>query len=203
MLDGSLRPAKDRYLAPLTRGPLAAVPPLGLTLLSLGAAIGAAVAAWQGQAVGAVALWLFSRLADGFDGAVARHQATASDRGGLVDIVSDTVGYAVIPLGIAAGIDTRIAWVTVAVLLATFYVNAVSWTYLAALLEKQAAGAEATGASTSTIMPRGLVEGTETIAFFTVALAWSAGTVATLAVMAGAVTVTIVERLWWARKVLA
>ncbi len=108
-----------------------------------------------------------------------------------------------IPLGIAAGIDTRAAWITVAVLLATFYVNAVSWTYLAALLEKRAAGATATGASTSTIMPRGLVEGTETIVFFTVALAWSGGAVVTLAVMAVAVAVTIVERLWWARTVLA
>jgi len=79
----------------------------------------------------------------------------------------------------------------------------VSWTYLAALLEKRAAGANAKGASTSTIMPRGLVEGTETIVFYTVALAWSGGAVAVLAVMAGAVTVTIVERMWWARTILA
>lgn len=89
-----------------------------------------------------------------------------------------------------------------AVLLATFYVNSVSWTCLAALLEKRAAGATATGTSTSTIMPRGLVEGTETIVFCTVALAWSGGAVATMAVMAGALAVTIVERLWCARTVL-
>ncbi len=203
MLDSPLRPVKDRCLAPLTRGPLASVPPLGLSILALAAATGAAVAAWQELAIAAVALWLLSRLADGLDGPVARHQATATDRGGLVDIMSDTIGYAVIPLGIAAGIDTRAGWITVAVLLATFYVNAVSWTYLAALLEKRAAGTTATAVSTSTIMPRGFVEGTETIVFFTVALAWSGGAVATLAVMAGAVTVTIVERLWWARSVLA
>ncbi len=203
MLDGPLRPAKERLLAPLTRGPLAAVPPLALSLLALGGAIGAAVAAWQQFALVAVALWLLCRLADGLDGLVARHQGTASDRGGLVDIVFDTIGYAVIPIGLAAGIDTRAAWIIVAVLLATFYVNAVSWTYLAALLEKRAVGATATGASTSTIMPRGLVEGTETIVFFAVALAWSGGAVATMTVMAGAVAVTIVERLWWARKVLA
>ncbi len=202
MLDGQLRPAKDRLLAPLTAGPLANVPPVALSALALAAAIGASVAAWQQLAVVAVALWLLSRLADGLDGSVARHQGTATDRGGLIDIVSDTIGYAVIPIGVAAGIDTRAAWITVAVLLATFYVNAVSWTYLAALLEKRAAGAIATGASTSTIMPRGLVEGTETIVFFTVALAWSGGAVATLAVMSAAVAVTIVERLWWSRTVL-
>jgi hypothetical protein len=78
----------------------------------------------------------------------------------------------------------------------------VSWTYLAALLEKRARGANATGASTSTLMPRGLVEGTETIVFFTVALAWPSSAVGVLAVMAAAVIVTILERLWWARTVL-
>jgi phosphatidylglycerophosphate synthase len=202
MVDGLLRPAKDRLLAPLTRGPFAEVPPLALSLAALAASIGAALAAWQQLAVVAVVLWLLSRFADGLDGAVARRQGTASDRGGLVDIVADTVGYAVIPLGIAAAIDTSAAWIIVAVLLATFYVNAVSWTYLAALLEKQARGSAAGGVSTSTIMPRGLVEGAETIVFFTLALAWPDGAVAVLAVMAAAVIATIVERLWWARTVL-
>jgi phosphatidylglycerophosphate synthase len=202
MVDALLRPAKDRLLAPLTRGPFADVPPLALSLAALAASIGAAAAAWQQLTIVAVALWLLSRLADGLDGAVARHQGTASDRGGLVDIVADTVGYAVIPLGIAAAIDTRAAWMTVAVLLATFYVNAVSWTYVAALLEKRHRGSDAHDGSTSTIMPRGLVEGAETIVFFTVALAWPEGAIAVLAVMAAAVVATIVERLWWTRRVL-
>ena len=193
----------DRLLGPLTRGPVGSVPPLVLSGGALILAIGAAVAAWQQLAAIAVTAWLLSRLADGLDGAVARHQGVSSDRGGLVDMVADTIGYAAIALGIAAGLDTRAAWITVAFLLATFYVNAVSWTYLAALLEKRAHGATATGASTSTIMPRGLVEGTETIVFFTIALAWPGGATAVLAVMATAVGLTIVERLWWARAVLA
>jgi phosphatidylglycerophosphate synthase len=165
-------------------------------------AAGAAIAAWRQVALLAVVAWLLSRLADGLDGAVARHRGRASDRGGLVDIVSDTVGYAVIPLGVAAGVDTRSGWVVVAVLLATFYVNAVSWTYLAALLEKRSVGATSTGATTSTVMPRGLVEGTETIVFFALALAWPGGAIGVLAVMAAAVGLTILERLWWARTVL-
>ena len=202
MLDGPLRPAKDRLLGPLTRGPLGAVPPMVVSVLALIAALGAAASAWQQVPAAAVALWLISRIADGLDGAIARQHDAASDAGGLVDIVFDTVGYAVIPIGIAAGVDTRTAWITVALLLATFYVNAVSWTYLAALLEKRKAGAAATGAATSTIMPRGLVEGTETIVFFTVALAWPGGAVAVLAAMAAAVTITIAERMWWARGVL-
>jgi phosphatidylglycerophosphate synthase len=203
MLDGPLRPVKDQLLAPVVRGRLLrAVPPLAITGLALAAALGAAIAAWRAAPAVAVGLWLLSRLADGLDGAMARHQASASDRGGLVDIVADTIGYAAIPVGIAAGIDTRTAWVVVAVLLATFYVNAVSWTYLAALLEKRAAGAPASGAATSTIMPRGLVEGTETIVFFTIALAWPSVAPAVLTVMAVAVGVTVAERLWWSRAIL-
>ena len=203
MLDGPLRPAKDRLLGPLTRGPLGGVPPLALSAVALAAALGAAASAWQQLTALAVALWLLSRIADGLDGLVARHHGSESDRGGLVDIVFDTIGYAAIPLGIAAGLDTRAAWIAVAVLLATFYVNAVSWTYVAALLEKRAAGATATGAPTSTIMPRGLVEGTETIVFFVVALAWPGGAAAVLTAMAAAVGITIIERMWWASKVLA
>lgn len=203
MLDGRLRATKDRLLDPVARGPVGSVPPLVLSGASLVFALGAAVAAWQQLAVLAVAAWLLSRLADGLDGAVARRRGTAGDRGGLVDIVGDTIGYAAIPLGIAAGADTRTGWIVVAALLATFYVNAVSWTYLAALLEKRAQGAVASGSPTSTVMPRGLVEGTETIVFFTIALAWQSAATPVLAVMAVAVGVTTLERLWWARRVLS
>jgi phosphatidylglycerophosphate synthase len=203
MLDAPLRPAKDRLLGPVIRGPLGRIPPLAFSTLALMAALGAASAAWTRFAGLAVALWLLSRLSDGLDGAVARHQGTASDRGGLVDIVFDTIGYAVVPLGIAAGINSQAAWIVVAMLLATFYVNGVSWTYLAALLEKRSVGANHGGASTSTIMPRGLVEGSETIVFYTVALAWPGGALAVLGAMAAAVAVTVIERMWWARRVLA
>ena len=203
MLDGPLRPVKDDLLGPLVRGPLRAVPPLAVTGIALAAALGAGLAAWASAPVVAVSLWLLSRLADGLDGAMARHQGSATDRGGLVDIVADTIGYAAVPLGIAAGIDTRTAWIVVAALLATFYVNAVSWTYLSALLEKRAAGAQARGAPTSTVMPRGLVEGTETIVFFTLALAWPDAAPVVLTAMAVAVGVTVAERLWWSRAILA
>lgn len=202
MLDSTLRPAKDRLLAPVARGPIARVSPAGLTATSLLVAVAAGVAAWQTAWLAALALWLLSRVLDGLDGAVARYRGSASDLGGLIDIVGDTIGYAVIPLGVAAGIDTRAGWIAVAVLLATFYVNAVSWTYVAALLEKRSAGAAATGAPTSTVMPRGLVEGTETVVFFVVALVWPEVAAVVFAVMATAVGITVAERLWWARKVL-
>jgi phosphatidylserine synthase len=202
MLDAALRPAKDRALDPLVRGPIGRISPLALSIASLGAALAAATAAWQQLPALAVALWLISRVADGLDGAVARSRGTADDLGGLTDVVADTVGYAAIPIGVAAGLATTSGWVVVAVLLATFYVNAVSWTYTAAILEKRA-HRSTRDTVTSVVMPRGLVEGAETIVFFLIALAWPAGATAVLAVMAAAVAVTVVERLRWARGVVA
>ena len=74
-----------------------------------------------------------------------------------------------------------------AVLLATFYVNAVSWTYLSALLEKRSAGASRTGELTSIAMPPALVEGAETLVLFTLALLVPRDAPQVFAVMAVAV----------------
>jgi phosphatidylglycerophosphate synthase len=191
MLDRALRPRKDRLLAPLLRTPLGRVHPHALTGSALVLTLGAAVAAWQGLTALAVAGWLAGRLADGMDGLVARHRGRATDGGGLLDIVLDTVGYAAVPIGVAAGDGTTAAWVATSVLLAAFYVNTVSWTYLAALEVKREAGS--TG-STSAPMPAGLVEGTETIVFFTVALAVPSIAIGVWWVMAAATALTAAER---------
>lgn len=198
MLDQRLRRTKERVLGPVGAALAPHVPPLALTLggllLTLAAAGLAAAEVW----LGALVLWLLGRLLDGLDGVVARRRGSAGDLGGMLDLVADTVGYAAVPLGVAAGLDQRSAWVAVAVLLATFYVNAVTWTYLAALLEKRAAGAGATGELTSTTMPAGLVEGTETIVLFALLLAAPGLAVATMWAMAAAVLVTAGQRVVWA-----
>ncbi|MEO1058859.1 MAG: hypothetical protein AAFY28_18285, partial [Actinomycetota bacterium] len=128
------------------------------------------------------------------------HRDRTSDFGGLLDVVGDTVGYAAIPLGIAVGIDSRAAWVVVAVLLATFYINAISWTYLSALLEKRSRDVST---PTSVVMPRGLIEGTETIVIFAIALALPATATWILGAMAVLVAVTALERVIVARRWLA
>jgi len=198
MLDSMLRPAKDRLLAPLTRTPIGRLPPLAISAFGLAASLAAAVAAWQAIPALAVTLWLIGRLADGLDGAVARMSGRSSDVGGLLDFVFDTIGYAVIPLGLAFGIDDRGTWIATAALLAAFYLNAVSLGYVAALLEKRALGAAAQGQPTSAVLPRGLVEGTETIVFFTLALAFTGATSTIWWVMAAAVFLTSIERVRWA-----
>lgn len=202
MLDSMLRPLKDRLLSPAARTPIVRVHPLLITAVGLGLTLAAAVAAWQRLPALAVVLWLLGRLADGLDGPVARASGRTSDIGGLIDFVVDTIGYAAIPLGLAFGMDERATWIATAVLLATFYLNAVSLGYVAALMEKRSSGAEPEGRTTSAPLPRGVIEGTETIAFFTVALAWPDAATTIWWLMAAAVVVTALERVRWASREL-
>lgn len=198
MLDPTLRPVKDRVLGPIARSGVGRMPPVLISSIGLAFGLGAAVAAWQQSTALAVALWLLGRLADGLDGIVAREGHRSSDVGGLVDFVFDTIAYAAVPLGLAAALDDRVTWIATAVLLAAFYVNAVTLGYVAALLEKRSLGAAARGEPTSATLPRGLVEGTETIVLFTLALAFPDAATTIWWVMATAVLLTAFERVRWA-----
>ena len=133
MFDSTLRPVKDRVLGRVAQTPVGRLHPTTISSVGLIASLGAAAAAWQSLPWLAVGLWLFGRLADGLDGAVARSSDRSSDAGGLIDFVFDTIGYAAVPLGLAFGLDDRATWIATAVLLAAFYVNAVSLGYIAAL----------------------------------------------------------------------
>ena len=197
MLDSALRPVKDAALGPIVSGPLARVHPTALSVLGLLSSVGAAAAAWRGSVALAISLWLIGRVLDGLDGAVARSTGRQSDLGGLLDFLFDTVGYALIPLGIAAGVDDRVTWIATAVVLGSFYLNAVSLGHVAAVLEKRGTAAPPHARITSTVLPRGLVEGTETIVFFTLALAFPAIAWTVWMVMAIAVVVTVIERTRW------
>lgn len=203
MLDSTLRPVKDALFAPLASGPLRSVPPIAVSLAALGASLAAAAAAWQGAVVISVVLWLLGRTLDGLDGVVARVNGRQSDLGGIYDFLFDTIGYAAVPIGLAAGVDTRALWIATAVVLATFYINAVSLGHVASNLEKRSLGAAATGEATSTILPRSLIEGSETVLFFAVALAVPASAWIVWTVMAVAVVLTVAERTRWASRTLA
>ncbi|MEX2625906.1 MAG: CDP-alcohol phosphatidyltransferase family protein [Ilumatobacteraceae bacterium] len=195
MIDIALRPTKDRLLEPLVAVLAPRVGPLALTSLALAAGLGAAAAAAGGLVVVSVLLWLFGRVLDGLDGAVARRRDGASDLGGYLDIVADTVVYAAVPIGIAVGVGDGATWVAVGVLLATLYVNTVSWTYLAALFEKRRSGAGTTGEATSVRMPPGLVEGAETIVLYTAMLAVPSLATAWFLAMAVLVALTVLQRV--------
>ena len=200
MIDQSLRPAKDRVLGAIARPMARRLPALWITLLSLVACSGAGLAAWRGLRWLSVGLWLGGRVLDGLDGLVARTRGEQSDLGGYFDMMADTIGYAAVPIGLAAGQGRAAAWAWCAVLLATFYVNTMSWTYLSAIAEKRAAGAAARGERASVHMPAGLIEGAETIVLFAVMLAWPDRAVAWFVVMAVLVVVTAGQRVRWAYR---
>jgi len=202
MIDRALRGPKERALAPIARRAPGAVHPTAITLAAVVPGVGAAVAAGLGAAPVAVALWLLNRLLDGLDGTLARVRGAQSDAGAYADILLDVAVYAAIPLGIAAGQGTRGAWVAAAALLASFYLNAISWSYLSALLERRGAGAQARGELTAVTMPPGVVEGAETLVIFTLALAVPGWSIVAMWVMAGGVLAGVALRAVWAGRAL-
>lgn len=202
MTDRYLRHHKEALLAPIARVTPPAVHPLAITAVAFAVGIGAALAAAAGWFALALGLWLANRVLDGLDGTLARVRERQSALGGYLDILLDVIVYAAIPLGIAWHDGSRAAFLAVAVLLASFYVNAISWSYLAALLERRGHGAGATGEMTAVTMPAGLIEGAETVVLFALALAIPAWSAAIFWAMAAAVGFTALQRAAWAAREL-
>jgi phosphatidylglycerophosphate synthase len=126
------------------------------------AAAAAAAIALEAYAFGLVLL-LLSRLADGLDGAVARH-TRKTDLGGFLDITLDFAFYGLIPLAFVAA-DPAGRGLAGAVLLFSFYVNGASFLAYAVMAEKRGMGTEARGPK-SLYFTTGLAEATETILVF-------------------------------------
>lgn len=172
MLDGLMRrlidPALNRAGRWLARRGIGAN---AVTLAGLG--FGLAAAALIAGGAGAVALipLLLGRLADGLDGAVAR-ASTRTDFGGYLDIACDFLFYAAIPLAFVLR-DPAANGVAGAFLLASFYVNGASFLGFAILAEKRGMETRAQGEK-SLYYSAGLLEGTETIAFFIALILWPA-----------------------------
>lgn len=134
-----------------------------VTLIGLGFGILAAVLVAFGAPGWALLPIAASRLADGLDGAVARATAR-TDFGGYLDILCDFVFYGAIPLGFVC-FDVHANGIAGAFLLFSFYVNGASFLGYAILAEKHDMETRAQGIK-SLYFSSGLLEGTETIAFF-------------------------------------
>lgn len=183
MLDGWMRRRID---APLNRAGrrLAAqgVSANAVTLIGLGLGLaGAGVLAAGGPPAWALVLILLSRLADGLDGAIAR-AGRKSDFGGYLDICCDFLFYGAVPLAFALRDPAN--GPAAAFLLCSFYVNGATFLGYAILAEKRGLETNARGEK-SLYFTAGLLEGTETIAFFVAlclfppafaSLAWIFGT---------------------------
>lgn len=164
MLDGKAREIIDPVLDRIGRA-LAAAGISANSVTGAGLAMGLAAAlviALEAYLAGLVML-LVSRLADGLDGAVARH-SQKTDLGGYLDIVSDFTFYGAIPLGFVFA-DPAANAVAGSVLLFSFYVNGSSFLAFAIMAEKQGLKTMARG-SKSLYFTTGLAEASETIAVF-------------------------------------
>lgn len=202
MVDKFLRETKEQVLLPVAARFLAPIHPTVITLVSFGFGIVAAGFLAQGYTVQGLVFFLLNRVFDGLDGTVARLTNRQSDFGAYIDIVLDTVIYALIPAAIALHVNTIPGYICLITLLICFYVNAASWMYLAALLEKRNAGAAARGEITTVTMPGGLLEGTETILFFVLFIVFPAALIPLFTVMAVLTVVMALQRIRWAAQAL-
>ena len=134
-----------------------------VTLAGLALGLLAAAAIWAGWFGLALVPLLASRLMDGLDGAVARATAK-TDFGGYLDICADFAFYAAIPLAFVLADPLQNATAG-AFLLASFYINGTTFLGYAVLAEKAKMETASRGAKTL-YFTGGLLEGTETIAFF-------------------------------------
>lgn len=195
MFDASLRNVKDRLAEPIAVR-LGSVSPNALSLAALAVGIGAAVLAAEELYGWALVFWLANRMLDGLDGLIARLHDKQSDFGGYLDIVVDFVVYALVPIGLVFGAPTTERYLALALMLASFYINAASWMYLAAVLEKR--GARDSQTSTTIVMPAGMIGGTETIIAYCAFLIIPARMTLLFSLFTVLVLVTVIQRLAWA-----
>jgi phosphatidylglycerophosphate synthase len=197
MFDNYLRSLKDRLIEPLA-APLGSVSPAFITILALVTGLTAAFLAAIGSVLPSLLVWLLSRVLDGLDGLVARRFNKQSDFGGYLDIVCDFAVYAAVPIGLTLAHPTTPNFIALAVMLASFYINAASWMYLSALLEKRAARDAST--QTSIIMPSGLIGGTESITAFCIFLLFPVHIAPLFGIFSTLVFITVIQRLIWAKQ---
>jgi phosphatidylglycerophosphate synthase len=171
MLDGIMRHALDPTLNQAGRV-LAQRGVRANHVTAIGFALGmvaAGLIAWGVSGWIALIPLLANRLADGLDGAVAR-ASTITDFGGYLDIVFDFIFYGAIPLAFVLR-DPSANGVAGAFLLTSFYANGASFLSFAILAAKRGMQTDMRGLK-SLYFTAGLLEGTETIAFFGIICIW-------------------------------
>jgi len=143
----------------------------------------------------ALALLLANRVLDGLDGAVARLRGPTA-WGGYLDSLCDYLFYIAVPLGFAFAAPAN--ELSALILTASFILTAVSFLALAAIM----AGRDLGHGTKAFTYSSGLMEGGETIAFF-VAMCLFPALFPQLALLFAALCgVTVLQRLWQARRLL-
>jgi phosphatidylglycerophosphate synthase len=200
MIDTTLRHVKERALLPIVARIAPCISPLTLTLLggAIGlAAAGAAALGWTELGLG---LWALNRIFDGLDGTLARFNGTQSDLGGYLDLMTDFLVYVAIPVGLGFDSPSNGVWLALVLMFGSFYVNAGSFLYLSALLERRQHGAKQCGELTAITMPVGLIEGAETVIFYSLFFLFPAYLTTLMTVFGVLVAFSAAQRVVWAAR---
>jgi phosphatidylglycerophosphate synthase len=192
MFDARLQPLISAPLDRVGRGlARARVSANAVTLSGAFVALGCVIAISRREYGLGLALIALCRILDGLDGAVAR-ASQRTDLGGYLDIVSDYIFYGGVPLAFAIAAPARNA-LPAAALLASFLLTGATFLAFAAIAAQRRLAAEPPRQK-SFFYSSGLMEGTETIAFFVAMTLWPAH-FATLAwVCAGLCVLTALQR---------
>ena len=179
-----------------------------VTIASCGIGLAGAGLIAIGHPLAGLAFILAGRIGDGLDGAVARASVAdpatgviggPTDRGGYLDIVLDFAVYAAVPLAFAVAEPANA--LTAAALLASFLLNGAAFLAFAVMAERRKISTDAQGQK-SLYYLAGLMEGTETIAFFALFCLWPAWFPALALVMAALCLVSGVARIVVAHRTL-
>ena len=162
-----------------------------LTAVGFVIGVGACVAVGTGRWGLGLVLWLVNRCVDGLDGSVARANGP-TELGGFLDIVADFAIYGGLLVGFGfAGEELRLPAL---VLFLAYYLNGTAFLAWSSLAERLKLGEGGDGRSLD-FSNAGLTEGTETIIVMSVALAWRSQAEPILWIFAGAVFITVLQRV--------
>eukprot|EP01116_Phalansterium_solitarium_P012228 TRINITY_DN28313_c0_g1_i1.p1 TRINITY_DN28313_c0_g1~~TRINITY_DN28313_c0_g1_i1.p1 ORF type:complete len:205 (-),score=25.54 TRINITY_DN28313_c0_g1_i1:13-627(-) len=197
MLDLRLRFLKERLLEPFaTYIPFS---PISLTLTGLVFGLISAFLCASGIYGKGFVFWWLNRIFDGLDGVVARVQKKQSDLGGYLDILCDFLVYALLPVCLVVSRSSDRTWLLVALLESAYFVNAASLFQLAAILEKRALGSKSKKELTTITMPdaggKVLIEGTETMVFYSLFILFPEHLDLLFLIFASLVAITSLQRL--------
>ena len=186
-------PWLERLAAALARRRVAAD---AVTLCGFALGLGAAAAIALGRPLLGLALIGLNRLADGLDGALARH-SRSTDRGAFLDITLDFMFYASVPLAFALA-DPASNALPAAVLLFSFIGTSSSFLAFAVLAERRGLHNQAYPTKGMYYLG-GLTEATETIICFAAMCLWPAWFAALaygFAVLCGLTWLTRLHAAW-------
>lgn len=201
MFDQIGRPIKEKLLTPFIKRLGMKIHPNAVTLFAFSLGIYSVILILKGQLISALVFWLLNRLFDGIDGTIARVTDKQTDFGGYLDLILDFIIYAAVPISLyyyqltaENSSDPTALSISLACLLASFYVNTASWMVPAALIEKRGRPSNTT---TSIEMPSGIIEGTETILFYSLFLLFPSFLLELFWIMTILTWITILHKLFW------